>query len=528
MCVLAIDQGTTSTKSLVIDREGRIVGVSQQFEVTACYPRLGCVEFDPHDMLRSIALGAQAALTNAELNWRDIAAIGLANQGETVIAFDGDSGQPVYPAISWQDRRGRSYIEQWREAGCDERVVVLSGLRLDPYFSASKLAWILDHVPEARRLLAAGKLRYGTSDAWLIWQLTGGRQFVSDASTASRTMLLDLSNRQWSGELLGRLGVPIDGLPEVVPNVGRHCDTANGALAADIPIAGICVDQQAALFGHLAFEVGQAKITYGTGCFVLSNLGADANWRIPGLLTSVGWQIGDDATYVLEGGAFSGGSLIDWLCKIQLAEGVEELSRLAGDASPDTPIFLVPAFSGLGAPSWSDRARGCWLGMDHGADRRDLIRSAYEAIAFSVAHIMEAMGDAAHGPAAFAWMADSAGRPSSCNCRLISWASPSSAVMLRSSRRSASATWRAWVAECGRRPQRSQAPRVIQPSTNHVLSDDRSFSTNSQDGRRRAQPSSNWETTASLTTSDPVEHERFCATTVRKYLVSLARIRVPR
>lgn len=392
MHVLAIDQGTTSTKALMIDPHGRIVGISPKFKIDALYPRPGCVEFEPHAMLRSIKLSAQAALDSAGLNWCDIAALGLANQGETVIAFDSETGEPVCPAISWQDRRGDQYIERWRRDDGGQRVIALTGLRLDAYFSAPKLAWIIEHIPRAKQLLATGKLRYGTSDAWLIWQLTGGRAFVSDCSTASRTMLLDLTKLDWSEELAERLQIPFECLPNVVPSCGLFGLTSAEDFGAEIPITGLCVDQQAALFGHQAFEPGQIKITYGTGCFVLGNIGGDAERRVSGINTSVGWRIGDDTVYVLEGGALSGGSLIDWLCKMQLAVNPEDVFRIARDARVDSPILLVPAFSGMGAPVWSDRARGCWLGMDLSVDRRDLAKSALEAIAFSVAHIVEAMG----------------------------------------------------------------------------------------------------------------------------------------
>lgn len=396
MHLLAIDQGTTSTKALVLRDDGRIVAASPPCPVKPSFPRPGWVEFDPDAMLRSVLDSATAAVAAAGLKWTDIAAIGLANQGETVIAFDGDSGRPIYPAISWQDRRGDEYVERWRSAGRADAVRASTGLRLDAYFSAPKLAWILEHVPEARLLHRAGKLRCGTSDAWLVRQLTGGKSYVSDAATASRTMLLDLSTLQWNGELAASLDLPPAALPRVGANTGQLGVTDPELFGGvEIPITGLCVDQQAALFGHRAFARGAAKITYGTGCFVLTNLGGRAATRVDGLLTSVGWQLGDDAVYVLEGGAFSGASLLDWLCGLNIASDVVELGRLAQSAAErPSSVVLVPAFSGLGAPFWSARARACWLGMDSSADRATLARSAFESIAFSVAHIAEAMGDA--------------------------------------------------------------------------------------------------------------------------------------
>ena len=332
MHLLAIDQGTTSTKALVIDPNGRIAGSSPNFPIDALYPRPGWVEFEPRAMLRSIKLSAEAALESARLDWRDIAALGLANQGETVIAFDGDSGEPVCNAISWQDRRGDRFTERWRSDDHGERVTALTGLRLDDYFSAPKLAWILEHVPRAAQLLAKGKLRLGTSDAWLIWQLTSGRSFVSDCATASRTMLLDLSTLDWSEELCERLQIPRECLPDVVPSCGHFGITSADPFGAEIPIMGLCVDQQASLLGHQALDPGQIKITYGTGCFVLCNIGGDAARRAPGINTSVGWRIGDATDYVLEGGALSGGSIIDWLCKMLLAENAEDVFRQAREA----------------------------------------------------------------------------------------------------------------------------------------------------------------------------------------------------
>jgi glycerol kinase len=396
MHVLAIDQGTTSTKALGLRDDGRVVAASPPLPVKPSFPRPGWVEFDPDAMLRSVVESATSAVAEAGLKWNDIAAIGLANQGETVIAFDGESGRPIYPAISWQDRRGDVYAERWRAAGLEDAVRAATGLRLDSYFSAPKLAWILEHVPEARALHRAGKLRCGTSDAWLVRQLTGGRSYHSDAATASRSMLLDLAGMQWNGQLAASFDIAPTVLPRVVANAGQLGLTDPELFGGvEIPITGLCVDQQAALFGHRAFTRGAAKITYGTGCFVLTNLGDRVATRVDGLLTSVGWQLGDDAVYVLEGGAFSGASLLDWMCELNIASNVVELGRLAEAAGegPST-VQLIPAFSGLGAPYWSDRARACWLGMDSSADRATLARSAFESIAFSVAQIVESMGDA--------------------------------------------------------------------------------------------------------------------------------------
>ena len=403
--ILAVDQGTTSTKALVIAENGTIVATSaaDRFEIEAAHPRPGWVEYDPDRMLETVRDSARAAIRNAGIHSDDIAGIGLANQGETVIAFDADNGRPICPAISWQDRRTEELAASWREEGLEQEVFATTGLRLDPYFSAVKLAWILRNVPRARELHKAGRLRFGTSDAWLLWQLTQGRRFITDVSTASRTMLLDLATRTWSSSLARAFDIPVTALPEICPNAVATGVTSRRLLGAEIPITGLCVDQQAALFGQRAIQPGQAKITYGTGCFLLANLGTDCARRAPGLLTSVGWQTADETTYVFDGGVYSAGSLVNWLIDLGLASGVEEITELAKDvhaSSPATPslatpspVMLIPAFSGLAAPRWSGRARACWVGMDQGTDRRQMVRSALEAIAFRVKEIFDVMGE---------------------------------------------------------------------------------------------------------------------------------------
>ena len=391
--ILAIDQGTTSTKSLVIAADGRVLATSapKEFTITAKHPQAGWVEFDPDQMLRSICQSAQAALVNARLNWDDIAAIGLANQGETVIAFDSDNGRPLGPAISWQDQRSQDLTQRWRAAGLEEEIFAATGLTVDPYFSASKFAWIQQHLPQARQLQAAGRLRLGTSDSWLLWQLSGGRQFVTDVSTASRTMLMDLATMTWSAPLCEAFQIPREVLPDIAPSATPVGMTCPEVLGAEVPVTGICVDQQAALFGQQALTKGQAKITYGTGCFLLVNLGGDSAFRAPGLLTSVGWQIGDETTYVCDGGVYSAGSLFDWMVELGLAADAAEIAKLAAEIDLPTQVMLIPAFSGLAAPRWSSRARACWTGMDQGTHRRHLARSALEAVSFRVREIVDTM-----------------------------------------------------------------------------------------------------------------------------------------
>lgn len=394
--ILAIDQGTTSTKALVMDLAGRVVGTSwpARFAVEPCYPRPGWVEFAPEQMLRSVLESARTAVRSAGLSLRDIAGIGLANQGETVIAFDADTGRPVYPAISWQDRRGDELIQKWRADGLEAVIVSATGLRLDAYFSAVKMAWIVENVPAARSLLAAGRLRLATSDAWLLWQLTGGRCYVTDVSTASRTMLMDLATGTWSPHLTAACDIAAAALPEIAANTEPIGVTAQALFDAEVPITALCVDQTAALFGQLALDAGQTKITYGTGCFVLANIGPRADQCVPGIVTSVGWRLDDVTTFVLDGGVYAAGSLVDWVCKLGLANDVVELAESAQHANRGSSVLLVPALGGLAAPRWSGTARACWLGMDHNTDRHYLARSALEAIAFCVKEIFDAMNSA--------------------------------------------------------------------------------------------------------------------------------------
>ncbi len=394
--ILAVDQGTTSTKALVLDSHGRIVGISKgQFGVDGIYPQPGWVEYAPEQIWRSVQESVAAAMEDAGLDAGQIAAIGLANQGETVIAFDSADGKPVGNAISWQDRRTEDIVEGWRANGLEQEIFQQSGLRLDPYFSAAKMKWILENHAEAQRLQGLGRLRLGTSDGWLGWRLTGGRSFVTDAATASRTMLLNLENISWSKDLLEAFDLPGEALPDIVPNTGSIGGSLKELLGREIPIAGLCVDQHAALFGHGCLTAKQAKTTYGTGCFLLANIGAEPTLRADGLLTALGWQIDGKATYVMEGGVYSAGSIVEWLIKIGLISDAGELDSLASSVDDAGGVVLIPAFSGLAAPYWKSRARACWAGMNSGTERSHLVRAVLEAIAYRVKDIhrsMEAAG----------------------------------------------------------------------------------------------------------------------------------------
>ena len=393
--ILAIDQGTTSTKAIVIDCRGRIIGRSRAAErITPRYPRPGWVEYDPAQILDSVCQSARSAVSDAGISFEQVAGIGLANQGETVIAFDADSGEPIHPAISWQDRRGEAIAEEWEADGLEGLVHDLTGLRLDPYFSAPKLAWIAGNVGEAASLRDRGRRRMGTSDSWLLWQLTGGECFVTDAATASRTMLMGLADLRWSDELAGGFELPIDALPEILPNAQCVGTTRRDLFGLALPITGLCVDQQAALFGHGCHQPGRAKATYGTGCFVLTNTGTSSSSRAPGLLTCVAWQAGERVDYAFDGGVYSAGSMMDWLIELGLAQDVHQLMALAESVTDTGGVVLIPAFGGLAAPYWQGRARGCWAGMSQNTGRAHLVRAAVEAIAFRVRDIVDAMNSA--------------------------------------------------------------------------------------------------------------------------------------
>jgi glycerol kinase len=392
--VLAIDQGTTSSKAVVLSRDGEIVSVSSGFAVDSLFPRPGWVEYDPGQMFQSVCNAARNAVEKASLTFADIAAIGLANQGETTIVFDRRDGRPIGNAISWQDRRTNDIVDQWRSRGVGDLVTARSGLRLDPYFSAAKLRWVLDHDPRAQQALAAGSLAMGTSDAWLIWMLTGGEAFVTDSATSSRTMLMDLESIAWSEELLNTFELPGQALPRIVRCDEPIGETQKELFGISIPITGLCVDQHAAVFGHRCFQPNQAKTTYGTGSFMLANIGADPSLRAGGLLTLLCYHLKDTVAYALEGGVYSAGSIIEWLVRLGLLSELSQLDQVAGSVENPGGVFLVPAFDGLAAPYWESRAQASWTGMNSGTDRRHLVRSAVEAIAFRVGDIHAAMAKA--------------------------------------------------------------------------------------------------------------------------------------
>lgn len=381
--VLALDQGTTSSRSILFAPDGTQVASSQQ-EFRQIFPASGWVEHDPEEIWESQRKTMEAILEKR--GEAEIAALGITNQRETTVVWDAETGEPVFNAIVWQDRRTAERCEELKRKGLEERVTALSGLRLDPYFSATKVQWILDEVEGARERAAAGQLRFGTIDSWLVWKLTEGQVHVTDVSNASRTNLLNLETLEWDQELLEIFQVPASMLPEVVDSSGvvGHW--------RDIPIAGMAGDQQAALFGQGCVESGMAKNTYGTGCFLLMNTGGQAVASQNGLLSTVAWRLKGKVTYALEGSVFVGGALFQWLRdQLQLAESAPEIDELAAEVGDSGGCVLVPAFTGLGAPHWDPHARGGIYGLTRGTSREHLCRAALEAVALQATEVLECM-----------------------------------------------------------------------------------------------------------------------------------------
>ena len=396
--VLALDQGTTGSTALVVDAHGDVRGRGYA-EVEQHYPQPGWVEHDAEQIWRSVEASARAALANARVAAREIAAVGITNQRETTVVWDRRTGTPIQRAIVWQCRRTAPMCERLRAEGLEPLVRERTGLVLDAYFSGTKIRWLLDEVPGARASAERGELAFGTIDSWLVWKLTGGRRHVTDATNASRTLCLDLHSGDWDDEMLKALGLPRAILPEVVASSGVIAETTDiGWLPAGVPIAGIAGDQQAALFGQACFAPGEAKNTYGTGCFLLLNTGTRPVMSARGLVTTIAWRIGDRLTYALEGSVFIAGAAIQWLRDgLQLFATAADSQALA-ESVPDTGgVYFVPAFVGLGAPHWDMYARGTIVGLTRGTTRAHLTRAALEAIAFQSRDVLEAMVGEAGG-----------------------------------------------------------------------------------------------------------------------------------
>ncbi len=387
--ILALDQGTTSSRAIIFDAEGSIVGMAQQ-EFPQIYPQPGWVEHDPNTIWNSQLSVAREVLQNCGLLSQDIKAIGITNQRETTIAWDRDSGHPVHNAIVWQDRRTASQCDQLRADGQADLFQSRTGLVLDPYFSGTKIKWILDHVPGARDLAAAGRLCIGTVDTWLIWKLTNGRQYCTDVSNASRTLLYNMHAHDWDNELCTLLNVPPEILPDVVPSSGVIGETT--LLGTPVPIAGVAGDQQAALFGQVCTKPGMVKNTYGTGCFLLMNTGTSAIPSTNRLLTTIAWKVNNETQYALEGSVFVGGAVVQWLRdQLGLITSSSEVEALASQVPDNGGVTIVPAFTGLGAPHWDPYARGTIVGLTRGSNAAHIARAALESIAYQSADVIRAM-----------------------------------------------------------------------------------------------------------------------------------------
>ena len=389
--ILSLDQGTTSSRAIVFDHEGNIRSTAQH-EFPQIFPKPGWVEHDPHQIWGSQASVIAEAISQIGINGHDIAGIGITNQRETTIVWDAETGEPVYNAIVWQDRRTSEYCASLREAGLDEMIREKTGLIIDAYFSATKIKWILDHVPGARKRAEEGKLRFGTVDCWLISCLTRNKVHATDVTNASRTMLFNIHTLEWDKDLLRLFDIPESMLPEVKPSSGVFGETTTTLFAHSLPIAGVAGDQQAALFGQMCVKPGAVKNTYGTGCFLLMNSGDKPIVSQNRLLSTIAWKIGDKVTYALEGSIFVGGSVVQWLrdglCCIHSSSEVEALA----ESVPDTGgVYFVPALTGLGAPYWDQYARGLIDGISRGTKAAHIARAALEGIAFQVYDIVKDM-----------------------------------------------------------------------------------------------------------------------------------------
>lgn len=391
--VLALDQGTTSSRAIVFDLDGTMLGIGQH-EFAQHYPQPGWVEHDPEEIWSSEQAAIAEALAAAGVGPADIAAIGITNQRETTVVWNRATGEPVMNAIVWQCRRTAGMCDALRAQGREPLVRERTGLVIDAYFSGTKVAWVLKHVPEARRLAEEGVLAFGTVDSWLIWKLTGGREHLTDATNASRTMLFDIHSGTWDPDLLGMLDVPASMCPRVVDSAGVLAETDPAVFGARVPIAGIAGDQQAALFGQACIEPGMAKNTYGTGSFLLQTTGQTPVHSTKGLLTTIAWSIGGQRTYALEGSIFVTGAVVQWLRDgLGLIERAEDTEAIAGEVPDTGGVVVVPAFVGLGAPVWDPYARGTIVGITRGTTRAHLVRAALESMAYQTRDVVEAMAE---------------------------------------------------------------------------------------------------------------------------------------
>ena len=391
--ILSLDQGTTSSRSLLIDAQGQIIAIAQK-EFKQHYPQPGWVEHDADEIWSTQSGTVAEVIAKAKIDPHQIAAIGITNQRETTVVWDRQTGHPIHPAIVWQDRRTANFCDELKKSGKGSMIQQKTGLLIDAYFSASKLKWILDQVPGARARAQKGELAFGTIDSWLVWNLTRGHVHVTDVSNASRTMLFNIHEMRWDPELLELFDVPASILPEVRSSSETYgharlsgADSNNG-----IPIAGIAGDQQAALFGQLCTEPGMVKNTYGTGCFMLMNTGEQAITSNNQLLTTIAWQIQGKTQYALEGSVFIAGAVVQWLRdELQIIRHSSDIEALAAQVDDSDGVYLVPAFAGLGAPHWNPHARGSIFGLTRGSNKAHIARAALDSIAYQTADVLHAM-----------------------------------------------------------------------------------------------------------------------------------------
>ena len=389
--LLALDQGTTSSRAIIFDKEGHIKAKAQK-EFTQLFPQPGWVEHNPKEIWQSQSAVIVEAMTKMGITEESIAGIGITNQRETTIVWDAETGEPVYNAIVWQDRRTSAYCDELKRKGLVDRVHEKTGLFIDAYFSGTKIKWILENVPGARRKAEAGLLRFGNVDAWLIWKLTNGTVHATDVSNASRTMLFNINTLQWDEDLLKLLDIPVSLLPEVKSSSEIYGSAQLESWKSTVPIAGVAGDQQAALFGQMCIKPGSVKNTYGTGCFIMLNTGKQVVMSQNNLLTTVAWKIGNEVNYALEGSVYVGGSVVQWLRDglgiIRKSSEIEELARSVPDSGG---VFFVPALTGLAAPYWDQYARGTIVGLTRGTTAAHIARAALDGIAFQVYDIVQAM-----------------------------------------------------------------------------------------------------------------------------------------
>jgi glycerol kinase len=389
--ILAIDQGTTSTRAIVFDDRMQIAGVDQQ-EFAQHYPKPGWVEHDPEEIWTSVVKTARNAIAAAGIAAKDIAALGITNQRETVVVWDRKTGKPIQNAIVWQDRRTAAYCDKLKKQDLEKIFIRRTGLLLDPYFSGTKLSWLLANVRGAKARAARGELCFGTIDTYLMWRLTGGRRFVTDATNASRTLMYNIARNEWDGDLLDILGVPAAMLPDVMDCAAEFGVTDEAILGAAIPILGVAGDQQAATIGQACFEPGMMKSTYGTGCFALLNTGADIVRSKNRLLTTIAYRLGGKTVYALEGSIFIAGAAVQWLRDgLKAIKHASDSDGLAMKADPMQEVYLVPAFTGLGAPHWDPQARGAIYGLTRNSGPAEIVSAALEAVCYQSRDLLDAM-----------------------------------------------------------------------------------------------------------------------------------------